>query len=217
MKKTISALIATLMIGAAWTGPATAETAKSAVDLKNPEVVGTLNQLEDYLSSITTIKSRFIQANPDGSYVEGTMYMNRPGKARFEYDAPVPILLVATGNFFIHVDKELKQVTHIPLSSTPAYLLLREDINFQDNLEITGFERRNGLIRLSLVERENEDYGEASLIFSESPLELKQWTITDAQQLRTTVTLMNSEEGLELDEDLFHFHNPWDGIGVNDN
>ena len=207
MKKLFSLLTAVLV--AASLAQARAET--PAVDLKNPEVVGTLNQLEDYLTAITTIKSRFIQANPDGSYVEGTMYLNRPGKARFEYDPPVPVLLVATGNFFIHVDKELKQVTHIPLSSTPAYFLLREDITFDDALEITGFARRNGLIRISMVERDNPDSGEVSLTFAESPMELKQWTITDAQHLRTTVTLVDAEKGMALDEDLFHFFNPWDG------
>lgn len=184
--------------------------------LKNPEVVASLNQIEGYMKSITTMSSRFIQVNPDGSYVEGKMYLNRPGRMRFEYDPPVQILLVANGTFFIYVDKELKQVTHVLLSSTPANIILNEDFSLQNKLKVIGYERQNGLVRIEVMEREEPDNGTALLTFTEKPMQLKQWTITDAQQNRTSVTLIDPISGEELDSELFHFINPWQNRGPRD-
>lgn len=181
-----------------------------AQHLQDPETIGTLNKIEQYLTDLTTLKSRFIQANPDGSYVEGTIYLNRPGQMRVEYDEPVPILLVSTGNFFIHVDKRLKQVSHIPLSSTPAYLILQETIDFDQGLDVIGFERHAGLVRVALTQTDDPDLGSIELTFTQEPFALKQWTITDAQQANTTVTLLDPRRDVELDDDLFYFHNPWD-------
>lgn len=182
-----------------------------AQDLKDPETIGTLNRIESYLTDLTTLKSRFIQANPDGSYMEGTIYLNRPGQMRVEYDEPVPILLVADGRFFIHVDKRLKNVSHIPLSSTPAYLILQEKIDFDKGVKVIDFSREAGLIRVGLTQKDNPDLGSIELTFTQDPLTLKQWTITDAQQARTTVTLLNPRRDVKLDEELFYFYNPWNG------
>lgn len=187
-----------------------ADAQSDSQDLNDPETVGTLNRIEQYLTDLTTLKSRFIQANPDGSYVEGTIYLNRPGQMRVEYDEPVPILLVSTGNFFIHVDKRLKTVSHIPLSSTPAYLILQEEIDFDKGLEVLDFNREAGLIRVSLAQKTDPELGSIEVTFTEQPFALKQWTITDAQQMRTTVTLLDPRRDVELDEDLFYFQNPWD-------
>ena len=184
--------------------------------LKNPEVVASLNQIEGYMKSITTMSSRFIQVNPDGSYVEGDMHLSRPGRMRFEYDPPVQILLVANGTFFIYVDKELKQVTHILLSSTPANIILDEDFSLHNKLKIIGYERQGGLVRVEVIERDEPDNGSALLTFTEQPMQLKQWTITDSQQNRTSVTLIDPIAGEDLDPELFRFFNPWQHIGPRD-
>ena len=84
-----------------------AQAALKEPDINDPEIAAALEETENYFRALTTMKARFIQANPDGSYLEGDLYLNRPGKMRFEYDDPVPILLVADGLFFIHVDKQL--------------------------------------------------------------------------------------------------------------
>ena len=169
----------------------------------------TLNSIEDYMNSITTIEGRFIQANPDGSYAEGQMYLSKPGKMRFEYDPPIPIMLVANGVFFIHVDKELKNTTHIPLDSTPASFFLSENFSFDETLTLSAFEQQNGLIRLKLFQTEDPELGSLILTFTETPLELKQWTILDTQNLQTTVTLVGTQFGTEIDPELFNFKDPW--------
>ena len=159
------------------------------------------------------MKARFIQTNPDGSYDEGMMYLDRPGKMRFEYDPPTPLLLLSDGLFFIHVDLELEQTSHIPLNLTSAYFLLREDIGFDQGLLVTGFGSEAGVTRVEIIQEDEPDAGSVVMTFSENPLQLRQWTVTDAQRQRTTVTLIDPEFGLALDSDLFHFIAPWDKKG----
>ena len=179
----------------------------------SPSDVGKLNKIQTYLNQITTLESRFIQNNPDGTFSEGKLYIRRPGYLRFEYDPPVPHLLIADGSWFIHVDKELKQATRYPLSQTPAYFLLREVIAFRDDLIVTGFERGPSVLRVSLVDGRSPDAGSVTLTFSEKPLRLRKWVVLDAQSLETEVTLINARFGSNLDEELFVFDEPVDDQG----
>ena len=55
-------------------------------------------QVEQYFNSIRTLKARFVQSNPNGSVVQGTLYVRRPGRMRFEYDAPSQLKIVADGS-----------------------------------------------------------------------------------------------------------------------
>ena len=54
-------------------------------------------QIEQYINSMRSLKARFVQSNPNGSVVQGTLYVRRPGRMRFEYDAPSQLKIVADG------------------------------------------------------------------------------------------------------------------------
>src|SRR6476469_5300500 len=54
-------------------------------------------QIEQYFNSIRTLKARFVQSNPNGSVVQGNLYVRRPGRMRFEYDKPSQLKVVADG------------------------------------------------------------------------------------------------------------------------
>ena len=55
-------------------------------------------EVEKYFNSIRTLQARFVQSNPNGSVVQGTLYLRRPGRMRFEYDAPSQLKIVADGS-----------------------------------------------------------------------------------------------------------------------
>ena len=99
----------------------------------------TLAQLLDYLNRIDTLKSRFIQVSSNGAYAEGDLYLDRPGRMRFEYDPPHPALLIANGVTLLYYDRELKQATFLPLWETPLWFLIREDDRSRTkDVELTG-------------------------------------------------------------------------------
>lgn len=166
---------------------------------------GDVRRIEDYLNRLTTMEARFLQNNPDGTYATGDLYMHRPGKVRFEYDPPVPLLLVANGKWLTHVDKELKQVSNYPLDETPAHFLLQKHIDFGDGIQVKGLSRGNRTLRIEVADARNPDIGSVTLTFAEQPLELRAWTVTDSQGLKTELALANAKFGGRIDPDLFEY------------
>lgn len=172
-----------------------------------------LDRIEAYLNTLNTVRARFVQIAPDGGASNGTVYMSRPGKMRIEYDPPVPVLVVANGLFLIFYDKQLEQISHIPLDSTPAGVLLRESIVLDDDIRVDGLERSPGVIRIALVDAADPNAGKLILTFGDKPLELRQWTVIDGQGQETRVGLLDAQFDLALDPDLFVFRDPRVGGG----
>ena len=167
-----------------------------------------VQRVEDYLNGIHTLDARFQQFSQDGGTSGGKVYVQRPGRMRFEYDKPNPILLIADGTFVVYIDYSLKQTTYLPIGSTPAWFLLRDHISLSDGVTITRFERGPGVLRISVVENKSPENGTLTLVFSDKPLELKQWTIVDQQGKITTVSLSDPHYGAPLDPKLFTFVDP---------
>jgi outer membrane lipoprotein-sorting protein len=164
---------------------------------------------EDYLNSVTTLKARFLQISGNGNQAEGTAYLSRPGKMRLQYDPPSPMLVVADGTFLIVHDKELGEPSYIPLGSTPAGVLVRENVRLDGkDVTVTRVVRLPGVLNVSLVDTDEPGQGELTLVFSESPFALRQWRVVDAQGTTTTVSLYESQTGLKLDPKLFEFKDP---------
>ena len=187
-------------------GPAEAAPAPQPIAL-SPEDQALVGNIEDYLNGITTVEASFVQVTADGAFARGKFYLSRPGRMRFEYDPPAPYLLVSDGTWFIYIDRELEQATYLPLKKTPADLLLRENLKFNDGLVITGFERKTSTLRIEVTDQRDPDLGQVSLTFVRQPLTLKSWTVKDAQGQRIQVTLVNPLYGGALDAALFRYVN----------
>jgi outer membrane lipoprotein-sorting protein len=167
-----------------------------------------VQRIEKTLGDIHTFEGRFQQFAADGAASAGKVYLSRPGRMRFEYDQPSPILLLADGKFVVYVDNKLKQVTYLPIGSTPAWFLLREKISLSDGVTITKFEHAAGVIRVTLVQTKSPSDGSLTLVFGDSPLTLRQWTVIDQEGKATTVTLDDMHYGVSLDPKLFTFVDP---------
>jgi len=164
-----------------------------------------IRRIENYLNGIKTMQARFTQINPDGSSAQGTLHVQRPGLLRFDYDPPDSYLVVANGVWFIYVDRELQQASHIPLRQTLAWFLVREPVSLTDDVSITRFERGPGIMRVSFIETDEPESGSVTFSFSDHPLQLRSWSITDPQQQNTRVTIDSPRFGLMLDPELFRF------------
>ena len=134
--------------------------------------------------------------------------MARPGRMRFEYDLPSPVLLLADRFYVYYIDKQLVEMSKVGLKSTPAWLLLRDPITFSD-LVVTRFERGANTIRVTVVEQDEPDMGSLTMVFSDHPLALRQWSIVDQQRKAITVSLYNEQFGIALDPQLFVYQDPY--------
>jgi outer membrane lipoprotein-sorting protein len=175
-----------------------------------------LQQIQAYLNSIHSLKARFLQIAPDGSQSGGTVWLERPGRMRFQYDAPSPFLLVAGAGLLVFHDSQLQQTTNIPLGSTPLGILLAADISLSGDITVTGFSHPPGQYQLSVVRTASPGDGTLTMVFSDDPLSLRGWTVVDAQRRETRVSLYDVQLGGQFDASLFHFIDPrFFGTGPN--
>ena len=203
LRKRLAASFATLLLTAAATAPATAgNLALSDTDRAD------LSRIETYLNDLGTMQARFVQANPDGSHSEGTMYLQRPGKLRFEYDPPDPYLIIAYGKWFIYVDKELEEATYLPVDKTPAYFIVKKDIRFSGKLRVASFQNANKVFRVEVEQVDEPDSGRVMMVFTDAPLQLRKWQVIDSQGNLTDTTLINPNFDVPLNEDLFEYDGP---------
>ncbi|MCC7275613.1 MAG: outer membrane lipoprotein carrier protein LolA [Alphaproteobacteria bacterium] len=170
-----------------------------------PEQRADMTRIESYLSGVRTLRARFVQVASNGAYAEGTFYLSRPGRLRFQYDPPTPLLIVADGSVVYSYDTGLKQTTQIPINLTPLWFLLRERIQFTGDVTVTRFERQGGVIRIALVQTKDPAAGSVELAFQAEPLALRQWSVTDAQGITTNIALTETRQDVALDRSLFVF------------
>jgi len=184
--------------------PARAATPPRPAQL-SPQDQDELKRVQEYLNGIKTLQSRFQQFAQDGGVSSGTIYLQRPGKMRIVYDDPVPILIVCTADTVYYYDKRLDQLSQIGVKDTPAWFLLRPEIKLTGDVTVTAMQRAPGALRIAMTETKQADLGSLTLVLSDKPLELRQWTVVDAQQKPITVTLDDPHYGVQLSPLLFQW------------
>lgn len=162
-----------------------------------------LGRIEAYLNGIKTLRAHFTQVAPDGSLSQGTAWMERPGRMRFQYDPPSPYLLIAAHGVLTFNDSALQQTTNIPLGRTPLGILLAEDVKLSGGVTVTALRREGGALEVTLVRTDSPGDGSLTLIFTEPPFALRQWVVVDAQARATRVTLSDVRTGLRFNQQIF--------------
>lgn len=210
MRRTLaSALLGVLVIAGLWTGPAIAASL-SAEDKAD------LARVETYFNSITSMRSTFLQASSTGLVAKGRVWLRRPGRMRFEYDPPSPILITSDGILVTFQDLELKQTNQVPLFASPLSVLVDDHVKFGDKMVVEQVSRESNVLRVTIRQRDEPDQGHVTLVFQDKPLSLKQWTIVDAQQVSVKVALLDPEFDVTIANELFRpkdFGKPGDEVG----
>ncbi|QNT78034.1 LolA family protein [Entomobacter blattae] len=162
-----------------------------------------VKKVEDWMNSVSTLKARFQQIAQNGSRTTGDAWIERPGKMRFQYDKPSPLLLVANEGKLIFNDSQLDQTTTIPLNKTPLGLLLRENLRLSGDVTITGFQQTNGFVMVRVIRSNAPGEGNLTLVFWQNPFALRGWRVVDAQGRQTQVDLFELQKGEEFPSSLF--------------
>lgn len=167
-----------------------------------------LQQAEAYLKSLSTMQARFLQTAADGSSRAGTFYLDRPGKLRFEYDAPLKDFIVADGLFIYFYDAKLKQQTNAPIGETLADFMLRKNIGLSEDVTVVKEEALNGYKEITLVQKDTPENGTLTLGFTQQPYEIAYWRVVDATGATTNVTLSEIKKGIDFESGFFAYHDP---------
>lgn len=165
-----------------------------------------LDAVNTYFNSIGTIEGKFIQTGPDGSQATGYFVIDRPGKLRFRYYPPTQLDIIADGKTVAIDDKKLQEQTLVLLSETPLRFLVQKNIDLTQEAVVQQVNADADLLTVVMEDTALYGAGRLTLIFDSRTIELKQWTVTDAQGLDTTVSLYEVKTGTETNPKWFEIN-----------
>jgi outer membrane lipoprotein-sorting protein len=163
-----------------------------------------LKSLSAYLNGITTAQSDFSQINADGSISTGRIFIKRPGRVRFEYAPPDQSLVLASGGQVAIFDSKSNQPPEqYPLKRTPLNLILADNVDLGRAKMVTDYKADGTSTRVVAQDPQNPEYGTIELVFTDNPVALRQWVITDDLGQQTTVILGDLQMGGSFKPSLF--------------
>ncbi len=161
-------------------------------------------KVSSYLSSLQTLVGNFVQVGPDGTKTKGDFYIQKPGKVRFEYDAPTPIEIIADGSSLAVRDRNLTTQDIYPLSQTPLRFLLSDRIDLMKDTNVVSVTADDVFISVTIEEKQAlVGTSRLMLMIGAKDGQLKQWTVTDPQGYDTTVAVYNLDATKKVDPGLF--------------
>ncbi len=162
------------------------------------------SKVSAYLSGLQNVSGNFVQVGPDGSRTTGDFYIQKPGKVRFEYDAPSQIAIVSDGTTVVVRDRKLGTQDNYPLSQTPLRFLLSDRIDLMRDTNLVGVSADDMFISVTIEEKQALiGTSRLMLMVGAKDNQLKQWTVTDPQGYDTTVAVYNLDTTKKLDPGMF--------------
>jgi outer membrane lipoprotein-sorting protein len=162
------------------------------------------SKVSSYLSSIQVLTGNFVQIGPDGRRVAGQLFIQKPGKVRFEYDPPSPIDIIADGQAVAVRDRQLATQDIYQLSQTPLRYLLADRIDLLRDTNVVAVTADSMFVTVTIEEKQALiGTSRLMVMFDAKDFRLKQWTITDPQGFDTTVAVSNLDSSHRPDPSLF--------------
>jgi outer membrane lipoprotein-sorting protein len=147
-----------------------------------------LSNLSSYLESIKKVSGSFTQINSDKTVSTGRIFLFRPGRMRMEYKTPDNSLVIVGGSQIAVFDS--KSNTHpriFPLRKTPLKILLEKKINLKTSDIIVSHEEVENSTVVVLQDPNLSSYGSLKLVFTDHPVTLRQWVITNEMSDQTVL------------------------------
>lgn len=157
-----------------------------------------------YLNGIVHLQGTFQQVDASNQRTKGRFYVQRPGKIRFDFQAPSAQRIVADGKFVAIEDTDLKTVDKYPLENTPFRILLAATVDLFRDARIVAVEETGDSLSVTVEDRNQDAAGRIRLAFDNAgPMKLKEWVVTDGQGLDTRITVANLVEGKQQSAEFF--------------
>lgn len=152
--------------------------------------LATLKRISALFNSVKTMQGQFIQVGPRGEEADGKFFLSRPGRIRFQYDPPAKLNVVADGTSILVEDGNSRTHNVYPLSRTPLKHLLSDRIDLTSPQVVAQMREVEDTIAITISEQSFND-GVLTLFFDKATGDLRQWVVTDAQGLDTSVAIYN--------------------------
>ena len=187
-----------------WTGTVTPEQQQAAQPVMSAQQAAALQKVNVYFNELTNLKGQFVQTDPDKKQVRGRFYVKKPGRFRFDYNAPSKKVIISDGRFLAIQDHDLNNEDVFELDNTPFRLLLRKDVDLMRDASIYNIQESEDLIIVTMQDKSPDAPGRITLFMTKLPaVDLKEWVTIDAQGLETRVELSNLNKAEDIDAGLF--------------
>ena len=176
---------------------------------------GATERLDGWLAANRSFRARFSQSVSDEDGVEisasgGTVAFRRPYRFRWDYDAPIPQIIVSDGRELWWYDIELAQVTvqsaDTALEGTPAELLAGPE-RVDEHFRVAALESVLEVDWFQLVPRSADAAFRALRIGLEGD-EIRAIEMDDGFGQTTRIDFFDVEYNLPLTDELFRFVPP---------
>lgn len=164
-----------------------------------------LGEVSSYLNRLVTAQGGFTQINGDGTLSTGQIYIKRPGRIRFEYNAPDNSLMIAGGGQVAIFDpRSNTRPDRYPLNQTPLSIILESNVDLAQRSMVTGHTSDGTSTTVTAQDPDHPEYGNIQLVFTANPVELRQWIVTDDTGGQTTVILNDVSPGAAISDAKFN-------------
>jgi outer membrane lipoprotein-sorting protein len=188
------------------TSPAQAAIGRAAAPPKvaDLDAATIVQKANAWFNANTTLIGDFEQVGGDGKRAEGKLYVQKPGRLRFEYASPATLEIIADGTSVAVRDRKLATQDMYFIGQTPLKFLLKDQIDIARDTKILDVQSTS--TETTILIEDKATFGGTSrikLIFDPRTFALKQWTVTDPQGYDTLVSLFNLDLKKRPDPDLF--------------
>jgi outer membrane lipoprotein-sorting protein len=166
-----------------------------------------LQMANDYFNHINTMIADFVQIGGDGRRAEGKIFVQKPGKLRFEYAEPATLDIVADGTTVAIIDRKAGSMQQYFIWQTPLKFLLKPNIDLAKDTTVTKVESEPDTLTIYLEDK--QVFGgptKIKLMFDPKPFRLRQWLVTDPQGYETLVSLFNQDFKTKPDPSYFQLY-----------
>lgn len=162
-----------------------------------------LSEIDAYLNDLRSAESTFTQINSDGTVSTGRFYIQRPGRARFEYDDEALLVMAGGGQLAVFDGRSNTNADQYPLRETPLSIILEREVNLSRSGMVQGVDYDGTSTRVVARDPERPEIGTLTLVFTDEPVELRQWVVTDQAGSQTTIVLGALDTNARLSQSLF--------------
>jgi outer membrane lipoprotein-sorting protein len=162
-----------------------------------------ITQINEHNSGIKTMVGRFLQIDTQGQRIEGTFFLERPGKILFRYNPPSYEQIVSVGRGFYVVDRKEKTQYAYPQDKVPLRQFLDSQIDlFKAN--IVAISQSDDYFSVTLQDDTPAGIVRVALVFDTESKDLKQWTLTEPSGAELTFSLYDVDKDVAIPKSYFY-------------
>ena len=162
-----------------------------------------IRDIGDHNSAIRTMAGRFLQIDSSGERIEGTFFLERPGKIRFRYNPPSKEEIISVGRGFYVINREEKTKYVYPQNQVPLRQFLDDEIDFF-SANIVDFQNADGYATITLADDTPAGMVQVSLVFDNTSLDLVQWTLIEPNGSELTFSAYDVQKDVEIPRGYFY-------------